>query len=135
MNAILKTITVLPYITQSSSIAGVAPSICAIGLINMIPMTVVIIPHITVKYTSIVKYCDALFLSPSPSVLATSALPPAPIIKPKPPRIIMNGITRLIAANDTFPAKLDTKKPSTTPYIDVNTIIITDGRQNLNSLP
>ena len=43
-------------------------------------------------------------------------------------------MTRLTEANAVFPTKFDTKNPSTTPYIEVNTIIIIDGRQNLISL-
>lgn len=74
-------------------------------------------------------------LSPSPSVFATSALPPVPTMKPMPPSIIMNGIIRFIAANGILPTKLETNRPSTTPYIEVNTIIMIGDRQNRNSLP
>ena len=42
----------------------------------------------------------------------------------------MNGITRLMAAKGTLPTKLDTNSPSTTPYIEVNTIITIGGRLN-----
>ena len=58
-----------------------------------------------------------------------------PTIKPTPPSIITNGIIRLIDAKEVLPAKLDTKKPSTTPYMDINTIIATDGSTNLKSRP
>jgi len=44
-------------------------------------------------------------------------------MKPTVESIIRNGIIRFIAANGVFPAKFDTKKPSTTPYIDVNIIM------------
>ncbi len=54
-------------------------------------------------------------LSPSPMVLATSALPPVPNMKPMPPKIMMKGITRFTAAKDVLPTKLDTNSPSTTP--------------------
>ena len=74
-------------------------------------------------------------LSPSPKVFATSAEPPVPNMKPTVDSIIRNGIIRLIAANGVLPAKLDTKKPSTTPYIDVNIIIPIDGSVNCSSRP
>ena len=53
--------------------------------------------------------------SPCPMILETNAVPPVPIMKPMPPSTIMKGMTRLIAAKDSFPAKLDTNRPSTTP--------------------
>ena len=57
------------------------------------------------------------------------ALPPVPNIKPAHPKIISMGMIKLTAAKGVLPAKLDTKNPSTTPYTDVNTIIMIDGRQ------
>ena len=66
----------------------------------------------------------------TPRHFATSALPPVPIMNPTPPSIIRNGITRFTEANAVLPTKFDTKYPSTTPYIDVKTIITIDGRQN-----
>ena len=48
-------------------------------------------------------------------VFATSAVPPVPNIKPTVETIIEKGMMRFTAAKGVFPAKLDTKKPSTTP--------------------
>ncbi len=69
------------------------------------------------RVTTISMENSALALSrlPSPSVLATSALPPVPIMKPSAPKAIRNGMIRLIAAKGVLPTKLDTKRPSTTP--------------------
>jgi hypothetical protein len=50
-----------------------------------------------------------------PSTRETRAVPPVPIINPIPPRIMIKGKIRLTEAKAVFPAKLDTKKPSTTP--------------------
>lgn len=84
-------------------------------------------------YTSIEKYRFASSRLPSPSAIDTTALPPVPIRKPTVPIPMSSGIIRLIAANEVLPAKLETKKPSTTLYIDVNTIIIIDGNTKRNS--
>ena len=43
------------------------------------------------------------------------ALPPVPNINPAQPRMISTGKMKFTAAKGVFPAKLDTKKPSTTP--------------------
>ena len=53
--------------------------------------------------------------SPSPSVLAISALPPAPNIKPTAPSTMSTGRMKFTAAKALLPTKLETKKPSTTP--------------------
>ena len=87
------------------------------------------------RYISIEKYSLAFSFLPSPSVFDTMALPPVPIINPTEPSIITTGIIRLTAANASLPTKLDTNTPSTTPYIDVNIIIIIVGNVNLISLP
>ena len=71
----------------------------------------------------------------SPIVFATMALPPVPNINPIAPSIIRNGMMKLTAVNCDFPTKFDTKKPSTTTYIDVNTIIMIDGKVNRRSFP
>ena len=47
--------------------------------------------------------------------------------------IVRKGIIKLTAANGVLPTKLDTKKPSTTPYIDETIIIMIDGSVNLSS--
>ena len=67
------------------------------------------------KYTNSEKYLLAFSLSPSPIVLATRALPPVPNMNPIAPRIIRYGMMKLTAANGPLPAKLEMKKPSTTP--------------------
>ena len=51
--------------------------------------------------------------SPSPMVLATSAAPPVPNMKPMEPRAMANGYTRFTAASASLPVKLDTNRPST----------------------
>ena len=67
---------------------------------------------------------------PSPNVFEIIALPPVPIIKPIVPIIIIAGIIKFIDANALFPTTFETNIPSTTPYIDVNTIIIIVGNVN-----
>ena len=111
-----------------------APNIITIGRKNNNPNIVMIIPNITVKQISIVKYSFAFSFLPSPNVFATIALPPVPIINPIVTTAIRNGITKLTAAKCVFPTKLDTNNPSTTPYIDVHIIISIDGNTNLNNL-
>ena len=134
-NAVSITSSVLPYITQSSAILPLAPSTTAIGRINIIPITDSATPDTMQRYISIEKYSLAFSFLPSPSVFDTMALPPVPIINPTEPSIITTGIIRLTAANASLPTKLDTNTPSTTPYIDVNIIIIIVGNVNLISLP
>ncbi len=56
-----------------------------------------------------------------------SALPPAPNMNPTAPSTIRKGMIKFTAVKGFFPAKLDTKYPSATPYSDVKIIIITDG--------
>ena len=72
-------------------------------------------------------------MSPSPIVFDTNALPPVPIINPIVPNIISAGIIRLTAAKLSEPTTFDTNIPSTTPYIDVNIIIIIVGIVNFIS--
>ena len=57
---------------------------------------------------------SACFLSPSPSVMPTRALPPVPNSKPTQPRIIRYGMMKFTAVNAALPAKFETKKPSVT---------------------
>ena len=64
-----------------------------------------------------------------------TAVPPVPIIKPRLPRIMINGITKLMEANAVFPAKFDTKNPSTTLQIEVKIIMIMEGNVKRNSFP
>ena len=64
--------------------------------------------------TSMEKYLFAKSALPSPNVLATTAVPPVPIMKPKAPKIIKIGIIKLMAAKGILPTKLETNKPSTT---------------------
>ena len=97
-------VTILPYSMQSSSIAGVALRSSETGRMSATPATDRTAPNTTVKPTIIEKVRFASSGLPSPSCLATSAVPPVPIMKPMPPNIIMNGMTRLIAAKAVFPA-------------------------------
>ena len=85
------------------------------GRIKIIPSADKTTPDITVSSIIMVKQRFALSFSPSPRYFAVSALPPVPIIKPTPPRIIRKGITRFTAAKGSFPTKFEIKKPSTTP--------------------
>ena len=55
------------------------------------------------------KSCFALSSSPSPIVLATSALPPVPSIKPRDPIIMITGYIIFTAARAVLPIKFDTK--------------------------
>ena len=103
------------YTTQFSNSSPSAPSAVAMGRINTMPRMPKMTPNAIAVYTCNEKIRLAFSLSPSPKVLATSALPPVPKINPMVERIIRNGIMRLTAANGVFPAKLDTKYPSTTP--------------------
>ena len=115
INAVLNIIRVLPYVTQSSSICPLAPNACESGRTTISPKIVSNIPKITTNVISIVKYLLASSFLFSPSVFATNALPPVPIINPNAPNIIKNGQTKFTAANGVFPTKLDTNVPSTTP--------------------
>ena len=64
--------------------------------------------------TTMEKIRLALSGRPSPRVLAISAPPPVPIIKPMEPMTMRKGMMRLTAAKGVLPTKLETKKPSTT---------------------
>ena len=66
-------------------------------------------------YTNREKYRLARSGSRWPKALDTRAEPPVPNMKPTVESIISSGMMRLMAAKGVFPAKLDTKKPSTTP--------------------
>ena len=70
-------------------------------------------PTAAVTCTSMEKIWFAASSLPSPSFLAIKALPPEPIIKPPEPITMRSGQIRFSAANEFFPTKLDTKKPST----------------------
>ena len=100
---------------QSSSISLVAPKNKATCFMKITPKIEMIIPPITTALINIVKHSFALCFLPWPSNLETKAVPPVPNIKPSPAVIIINGITKLIAAKAVLPAKLEIKKPSTTP--------------------
>ena len=95
--------------------ASVAPSRIAIGRMASTPTTVRITLSRMPKSVIMEKYLFACSLSPSPSTRETSAVPPVPSIKPIAPRMMRNGIIRLMDANAVFPAKFDTNNPSTTP--------------------
>ena len=70
-------------------------------------------PTTAVKRTSMVNTRLALPTYPSPLILATSAAPPLPTIKPNAASSMMAGHIRLMAARPVLPVKRDTKKPST----------------------
>lgn len=72
-------------------------------------------PSSRVNSTIMEKVCCASSSLPSPSSLETRAVPPVPIMKPMPPRIMTKGMTRLMAAKGVLPTKLETNRPSTTP--------------------
>lgn len=72
-------------------------------------------PNSSVNSTSMEKVRWASSCLPSPSSLDTRAVPPVPIMKPMPPRIITKGMTKFTAAKGVLPTKLETNRPSTTP--------------------
>ena len=67
-----------------------------------------------VNWTSIVNIPWARSRSPSPIVLATSADPPVPTIRPSAPMSMIAGQMTLSAAKAVVPTKFDTNSPSTT---------------------
>ena len=127
--------TIRPYFTAYISISPSAPNKRPIGSIKIMPRAARITPPRAVAIIIKVKYSLARSLSPRPMVFATMAVPPVPSMKPKPPRIIIRGKIMLIAAKGVLPTKFDTKRPSTTPYIEVKIIITTVGMTNFISLP
>ena len=98
-----------------------------ICLIKINPKTDRIVAPIKAVKISIEKYSFAFSFLPSPSVFATIALPPEPIINPIAPTPIATGRIRLTAANAVFPAKLEINNPSIILYIEVQIIIMIDG--------
>ena len=82
---------------------SLAPISQAIGRMNATPSTVSVRPTTMTKPIIIVKMRLALSLWPQPISLATSALPPVPIMKPMPPSTMMNGMMKFSAANDVLP--------------------------------
>ena len=104
-----------PYRMQSSSNCPSAFKRIAIGRRKIIPKMASTSPAKAETQTFIEKISRACFSFFSPSVIATSAAPPVPNIKPTQPRIISTGMMKLTAAKGVLPAKLDTKKPSKTP--------------------
>ena len=84
--------------------ASVAPNRRDTGRMKITPTTESATPSSSVTSTIMEKYRLASFFSPSPSTLATRAVPPVPIMKPMPPSTMIKGITRLMAAKAVFPA-------------------------------
>ncbi len=124
-----------PYRLLFSSSSPSAPSQAETLGINITPNTAKTIPHRNEVITFCVKSSSALSCLPSPIYFDISATPPVPNRKPAALSIITTGMMKLSAVNAILPAKFDTKSPSTTPYIDVNTIMAIDGTVNLISLP
>ena len=91
MNAVWNTSKIRPYSRQFGSSSGVAPSSLAAGSSKSQPMTVDTVPITIVDAASIENRLFACFLSPVPSVMATSALPPVPTMKPRQPNACKNG--------------------------------------------
>lgn len=115
IKANVKPVTMRPYSTQSAIMASVAPRKRATGPMNAMPMPDSTTPSANVNSTIMENVRLAFSGSPSPRILDTSAVPPVPIMKPMPPRIMTNGITRFTEAKAVLPTKLDTNSPSTTP--------------------
>ena len=103
MKGVVNAMEIRPYTRQSSIITSVAPSSRTISGRNTMPSTVAEMPQITVNSTIMEKYRLARSWSPSPRVIAVSALPPVPSINPMPPTIMRKGITRLMDAKGIFP--------------------------------
>jgi len=96
--------------------------------------TDVTIPIAIIVKIRVVKYCLASLRLPSPKARAISALPPVPSIKPKAPTKVVSGKIIFTEEIALLPTKFETNIQSTTLYIDVNTIIIIDGKVNLSNL-
>ena len=105
--------SIRPYVTQSLKITLLAPRAFAICGIKIKPITERKTPTIITVFISIEKYSLAFCFLPSPSVLATIALPPVPTRNPIEPSAIRTGITRFTAAKAFLPTMFDTKIPST----------------------
>ena len=91
IKAVWNTSRMRPYIRQFGSSSGVAPSNWAAGSSRNQPMMVETMPITIVEAASIENRLSACFLSPVPSVMATSALPPVPTMKPRQPNACRNG--------------------------------------------
>ena len=87
MNAVWNVSKMRPYSRQLGSSSGVAPSSTATGSSSARPKALNSTPSTAVATTSILNSRFARFSSPAPSVMATRALPPVPIIKPRQPSI------------------------------------------------
>lgn len=123
----------LRYVTHSSSISGVEPSIFTTGIIARFPITNVTIPNNTPINTIIEKLLLASSPLFSPNFLAITALPPDANIIPTAINTFKTGNTILIADKASLPTNLDTNIPSIIVYSDINTIIIIDGNANFNN--
>ena len=64
---------------------------------------------------SMVNISFAFSPLPMPKFFEIKAVPPVPTMKPSVPNTIRYGMIRLMAVKGVFPAKFDTKIPSTTP--------------------
>ena len=102
-----------PYSTHKSSIAWSAPRNSDTCGRNAIPAAPNTIPTAAPAATNSENTRCARSFCPSPSILATSALPPVPSIYPTTPSTIRNGKIRFTAAKAVLPTKFDTNIPST----------------------
>ena len=74
------------------------------GRMKTMPSTASTTPRAKDTYTKSEKFRFARSGSPSPKLLATSAEPPVPNMKPTVAITIRKGIIRLTAANGVLPA-------------------------------
>ena len=123
----------LQYIIQFDKTSHDAFNDIIIGLIKKNHSIENIIPHIIKKYTNIEKYFLANGRFFSQRVFEINALHQLPIINQMEAIINNTGTVKFTAVKASFHTKFDTKKPSTTPYIELNNIIIMVGAVNHNN--
>jgi len=93
------------------------------GSTNAAPAALRMPPKRMTAKTNIEKKRFAMSGRPSPSVRATTALPPVPSMKPTAEISIATGNMMLTALRPMSPTMLDTKSPSATLYSEVRIIM------------
>ena len=105
-----------------------APRAMVIGRIAIKPAAAATTLNPIEVYIMREKVWQAFSRLPSPMVFAVKAPPPVPKRKPKLPSMDISGKIKFNAVNSAFPAKLETKNPSTMVYTDVKISITMEGR-------
>ena len=120
---------ILPYVVACLIISSVVPSALieakplVIGSTRKKNMTPITTPTINAVYVINENVLFALSSFFSPNLLETKAAPPLPNMNPRQATAIMTGKIKLTPANADVPTTLETKKPSTIQYMEVNSII------------